>query len=80
MIESIVVPIIAASVLGLFGWAFQMQTKVQSNTERAEALDRFTQQKHTDLKEFMAVRFDAQDSRLGRIESVLNGRLYDHSK
>ena len=74
---------LATTVMGIAVWAFRLEGKVTTNeavhATRFDHLD----ERHLDLKEFMAVQFGDQAQRLERIERALNGHLrgpYDNDR
>jgi Tfp pilus assembly protein PilO len=68
---TVILSFFGTSIVGALGWAFHINSKVDVQKALQE-------QKHTDLKELINIRFDSSDKRLERIEKSLNGRLKDH--
>lgn len=64
------------SFVGLVVWLTKLDGKVQEVSKAVENEVKLTDTKHQSLKELIETRFDAQDSRLIRIERALNGSLY----
>lgn len=56
--------LIGAATLGIFAWAFSLNSKVAVLIQRDE-----------DYKDLVNTRFDSVDHRLSRIESALNGAI-----
>ena len=60
--------VMGTAVLGVFGWALHLNTRVSVLESQRES-----------LKELIEARFDAVENRLDRIERAMNGHLGEHN-
>ncbi len=76
---STILGILSTAMFGIFGWAFNINTKVTAQDLLIKNLKDNQQNKDDSFEKLFTVRFDSLDKRLERIERhVLNGHYERH--
>lgn len=76
---SAVYAFIGAAALGVVGWAYGIDPKIERLNDKVDSEVKLIDQKYESLEELINARFDSLEKftehRLGRIERALNGHL-----
>jgi hypothetical protein len=81
MFETIVawcLGLVSTLSIGVFGWAFTINSKVNVQGKEIEANEKLGVVRQADLKELINEKFDGVNDRLARIERAMNGKLGVH--
>lgn len=78
-LENGVTGTLGAAILGIFGWAFTLNSRMSVQETETANLKETNGAKLDSLKELFETKFDDMDTRLERIERhVLNGSYKGH--
>lgn len=70
------VSLLGAALMGVFAWAFSLQSRVSIYGQRHEDLLKLIDTKFHSIELMVDTKFESSNQRLERIERALNGALH----
>lgn len=73
-----IITVMGAAILGIFGWAFQLNSRVSVQETKHDDLKDLINTKMDALKDNIEFNYNSISARLDRIERAMNGALKGH--